>query len=437
MNPLAQAVLGYCLNSVWQVPLIALAALPAARWARRGGPELEHRVWVSALVFEALLPACALRPGEVWAATSGWLRQSSGSTSVHVVTGAVQSRTHELSWMRIPGPLAGALLVLYLTLVALALLRLLAGLWQTSRLMLEAETTWLDVQRTAGVRVCCSERLPGPATVGAFAPMILLPAKLAQEISAADLDAVLAHEIAHVRRRDYAWNLVYCWLALPVAYHPLLWWTRARLAGSREMVCDRVAAEQTAGPIAYGRSLLRLAALVGECGTLTNAYAIGIFDANTLERRIEMLTESRQEVSAARRVLLAGGCVAMALLTGTSALAWRVSPAVSGLRVQATGPQLARVSGGVMAGNVLTKQMPIYPAEAKASHNTVDGAVVLRVIIDKEGVAQEVTVQQSLRQDYDASALEAVKSWRWKPFLLNGEPTEVDTTVTVTYTIGN
>jgi TonB family protein len=50
-------------------------------------------------------------------------------------------------------------------------------------------------------------------------------------------------------------------------------------------------------------------------------------------------------------------------------------------------------------------------------------------------VPQNIRIKQSLRADYDQSALDAVQNWRWKPFLLNGNPIKVKTTVTVNYTL--
>jgi TonB family protein len=87
------------------------------------------------------------------------------------------------------------------------------------------------------------------------------------------------------------------------------------------------------------------------------------------------------------------------------------------------GPQ--RISGGVMAGTIVEKTQPIYPPIARAAH--VSGAVVLHAIIGKNGTIQNLQVisgPEMLR----ASALDAVQHWRYKPYLLNNEPTEVDTT---------
>src|ERR1700680_534907 len=95
------------------------------------------------------------------------------------------------------------------------------------------------------------------------------------------------------------------------------------------------------------------------------------------------------------------------------------------------GPQ--RVSAGVVAGLILSKTQPVYPPIAKAAH--VSGTVVLHALISKTGTIDNLTVvsgPEMLR----ASALDGVRSLRYKPYLLNGEPTEVDTTVTVNFNFG-
>jgi TonB family protein len=83
----------------------------------------------------------------------------------------------------------------------------------------------------------------------------------------------------------------------------------------------------------------------------------------------------------------------------------------------------------------IKKVNPVYPAKAKEDGNTIDGDVFLDVIIGVDGNPENIVVSKSLREDYDASALEAVRQWQWQPFLLNGEPVEVETTVTITYSM--
>ena len=90
----------------------------------------------------------------------------------------------------------------------------------------------------------------------------------------------------------------------------------------------------------------------------------------------------------------------------------------------------ARISGGIMAGSLIVKTAAVYPAAARAAH--VSGAVVLHVIISKEGIPEKVDVisgPEMLR----SNALEAVRQWQYRPYTVNGEPVPVDTTVTVNF----
>jgi protein TonB len=92
-----------------------------------------------------------------------------------------------------------------------------------------------------------------------------------------------------------------------------------------------------------------------------------------------------------------------------------------------------RVSSGVVAGLKLSGATPVYPPIAKAAH--VSGAVILHAIISKTGTIDNLNVvsgPEMLR----SSALDAVRTWRYKPFLLSGEPTEVETTITVNFNFG-
>jgi TonB family protein len=97
---------------------------------------------------------------------------------------------------------------------------------------------------------------------------------------------------------------------------------------------------------------------------------------------------------------------------------------------QANGP--ARISGGVMAGQIISKVNPIYPPEARASGTS--GTVVLHAIIGKDGTVQQLNVISGPPM-LAGSAIDAVRQWVYQPYLLNGEPVEVDTTVTVNYSL--
>jgi protein TonB len=92
-----------------------------------------------------------------------------------------------------------------------------------------------------------------------------------------------------------------------------------------------------------------------------------------------------------------------------------------------------RVSSGVVSGLKISGQTPVYPPIAKAAH--VSGAVVLHAIISKEGTIKNLSVISGPEM-LKSAALEAVQTWRYKPYLLNGDPTEVDTQITVNFNFG-
>ncbi|MFZ0138032.1 MAG: energy transducer TonB [Candidatus Sulfotelmatobacter sp.] len=95
-------------------------------------------------------------------------------------------------------------------------------------------------------------------------------------------------------------------------------------------------------------------------------------------------------------------------------------------------PQRIRVSQGVMQGLLVSKVQPEYPPDAKDQR--VQGAVVLKVSIDKEGNVANVQLVNG-HPLLAPAAIEAVKQWKYKPFLLDGVPLEVETQVTVNFTL--
>jgi TonB family protein len=279
------------------------------------------------------------------------------------------------------------------------------------------------------IQVAISPVVTSPVTMGILRRVLLLPPGFLDSVTQADLDAVLAHEFAHMQRRDFAKNILYGFLSLPVACHPALWFTSARLAETREMVCDEMAASAVTGRENYARALLRLASMLTEPMPVRTLHAIGIFDANIFERRIMNLTQRRIELAPARRIVIAAACIAVALAACVSALALRVDvSAVAAAQTEA--PKKIHVKADNL--KIVTQVHPVYPVDAKKAR--VQGAVLLDVLINKEGVPTNISVQSG-PDGLQKSALDAVHQWRWQPYLLNGEPIDVETTITVTYSL--
>ena len=96
-------------------------------------------------------------------------------------------------------------------------------------------------------------------------------------------------------------------------------------------------------------------------------------------------------------------------------------------------PSRIRVGGSVESASLINKVTPQYPPIAKTAH--VSGTVVLHAVISKDGSIQELQYVSGPPLLMKA-AMDAVKEWRYKPTLLNGEPVEVDTTIDVVFTLG-
>jgi TonB family protein len=436
MRAVEMWVLGYVLNALWQVPLVFGAAWAAAWLVRRSGDDgagVEHRMWVGALLLEAVLPGCRVDVGGVWHALVALMHWGSGAGDGAVRLAMGAGKAGGVGAMRLPEGVVAGVAMVFAGAVVYCAGRLAWGMWRTEGMRRAASPVRVDVA-DAGVCLMVSRLVSGPVTVGVWRAAVLLPVGFVESVEARDLEAVLAHEFAHVRRRDFAKNLAYGVVSLLGAWHPVVWMTRARVAESREMVCDAMAAEAVAGRERYARSL-RLAAMLTHGSTARTLHAIGIFDANSFERRVMSLTMQRGVVRRTERLVVAAVCAAVALGTCATALGLRMNVApvtVAAGSGRGSGEGLT-VDPKVMAGQVLYKKVPVYPVEAKVNKNVIDGAVVLGVTIGKDGTIEDIHVVRSLREDYDRSALEAVREWRYKPYLLNGEPTEVETMVTVNY----
>lgn len=90
------------------------------------------------------------------------------------------------------------------------------------------------------------------------------------------------------------------------------------------------------------------------------------------------------------------------------------------------------VAAGVMAGQRIGGDMPVYPPDAKAAH--IEGTVVLQALIAKDGSIQNLRVVSGPPM-LQAAAVDAVRTWKYRPYLLNGEPVEVETQINVVFSL--
>ena len=442
MRGFEDLLLSYLLNSIWHVPLLLAAALVAARLVRPVGPLAEHRVWVGALLSQAALPAASLLPWErlhmvwPWHVDPAVGRQAAVSAQMGAGTG--------MGTLLLPSALMTAIAVTYAAIVVYGGARFAWRCARLARLTRSAEPLeftneaalsceqWSRRLGIGPVDVLSSTQIFAPLTMGFIRKRMLLPAGMLRALSQADADTAIAHELAHVRRNDFLKNLLYELLSVPVSYHPAFWLARQRMRDTREMVCDQMAAELSDN-VQYAQSLLRLASMLLKGQSLGIPHAIGVFDTNTLERRLMKLTETRKVMGRVHRWAALGACVALGVAAASTMVMVRFDVAAATTEKgtdQKTPPD--SVSAQEMQAHLLTKVPPHYPPDAKKAR--IQGKVVLEAVIGKTGHVENLKVVSG-PAELQQSALDAVRQWTYKPVLLNGAPVEVKTSINVNYTL--
>lgn len=221
----------------------------------------------------------------------------------------------------------------------------------------------------------------GPQVCGWRRPWLLVPRDLAERLAPAELDAVLLHELAHVRRDDLRWNLLQRLVLALLWFHPAAWRLQAALARERERCCDVLAVRHGASRAALARALVKLAeAATGARTCASRRLALDVSRGNGLVERVRALVDAApaQAVPARQRVALALALSAACLL----ALALGVG------RAATTDPSLADFYMASMFGPTLDIQA--HDAAGPFALRVRQGRVLEASVRDRPvGVRQE------------------------------------------------
>ena len=440
MNSFVCFAASYLVNSIWEVALIGAAGWTVSRLLKRLEPRVEHIFWVATLALAMLMPALPLWR---WLPSSFSVSNGIKGHSSIVLVAAEAGRSHTGAVALLSPALIFALLALY----GIALLyfagRLGTSLYLTIKVVREAyplsldpgkDRLWNRCQRTLCLRnvlVLGSEQVAGPVTVAFQKPVLLLPSGFTERCTDDDFLAALAHECAHLQRHDFQKNLLYEIAGLAIAFHPVTWMVKSKIAQTREMICDGMATEKLIDSHAYTQSLLRLAAMVSFRSRVALSNAIGIFDANILEERVMMMKRKRQHHSVFMRygLILPAGLLMLSIAAGAGAMAVAIAPQTTS---QPYG-QVYKVGKDVSAPKLTSSALPEYPESARKAKGKFEGTCVIGLIVDSSGVPHEVHITRSLGPDFDASAIKAVQQYRFNPATLAGEPVAVALSVEVRF----
>lgn len=169
---------------------------------------------------------------------------------------------------------------------------------------------------TRPVRLLLSKSTLEPGVLGIFRPILLLPIGISERLSDPELEAILAHELCHVRRRDNLAASLHMLVEAVFWFHPLVWWLGARLLDERERACDEEVLQLGSDPQTYAESILKICRFYLESPLLC---ASGVTGSN-LKKRIEVIMLHRlpRNLDFARKLLL----ISAAALTLTIPLAF-------------------------------------------------------------------------------------------------------------------
>lgn len=138
--------------------------------------------------------------------------------------------------------------------------------WQTTMAKLAER---LRISRA--VRLCESAITEVPVVIGWIRPVVLFPVSAFSGLTVEQMEALLAHELAHIRRHDYLVNLLQCCAETLLFYHPAVWWAGQRMRAERENCCDDLAVEVCGDAVSYARALAQMEHLRGEAPALAMA----------------------------------------------------------------------------------------------------------------------------------------------------------------------
>jgi TonB family protein len=521
----------------------------AAALSRSRSAAFRHNLWTLAIVGSFALPVLSLllpawHPTTLGQGTNSWFPTQllAGPNASYKAPGTVISASTSLAGR-------SGFVTIFLAMWALgfcvASLRLAGGLvrlaWLSANSTTLADRDWLRflARLSDALQIRRPVRLlqgRNPATVpltwGVLRPVILLPAT-ARDWGVETRRIVLSHELAHIARTDWFFQICAELLRAVYWFNPVVWLAAKRLRYESEQACDDSVVASGIEPSCYADQLLALARTFGNShgGTaaalaiarpshlqrrfsamlnpLTNrrslssrakvltvfaalllslplaalrlpaqvaagAFTGAIYDpsgaavpaatvimtnrkANTIdmtssdsqgnfsfaalpagEYEMRALKPGFEEFRIAQIVLVQGRESVQNITLNVGSIRENMEVVANGTaKVQPSGvPGRVRVGGEVQAAKIITRVMPHYPAAAKAAG--VEGTVILHAVIGKDGAPLSLRVMSTqVDPELARASVEAVSKWRYQPTLLNGEPIEVDTNVTVIFKLAD
>lgn len=332
---LVQAVGWALLHFLWKGALIGIATALSLKLMDEASPQSRY-----ALLCLALLACLGVPLLDVYRYMTATLPALDGPAAATFFTALAQRReTQTVHLHMLPGLVAVWLLGVTVMMLRLAtglvwVHRIRAGDLARSNAKLQRYVSGLAAQCgiSRKITLCVTASLSGPLTAGWWRPLILVPAALLTRMPPDLLEALLAHEVAHISRVDYLVNLLQRLIEALLFYHPVVWWLSGLIRIERELVADNIAARLIQEPRRLALALEHLSVL--QAAGVASAPIGQSANGGRLLDRIKRLSQSgeptkRRTPTPAIAVGLAVLCAATYVLQSASAPTWSAEPATN------------------------------------------------------------------------------------------------------------
>jgi bla regulator protein blaR1 len=338
-------------NHLWQSTLFCCVVALLMPMLRKNSAAVRHRLWLAASV-KFLVPFSLLTSA---ANHVEWRKPSAAVLPQLAVVEHISQPfiTPDPAPLLVSVPTAsrrllGVLFGVWLCGFALQVLAWGRRWRQVRALLRTASPLNLSLPIPAMATPACLE----PGIFGILRPVLMLPEDIAEHLTAAQFESVIAHELCHARRRDNLAAAVHMLVEALFWFHPLVWWIGARLLEERERACDEAVLRTNSDPQDYAEGILA----VCRCYLKSPQACVSGVTGSNLTRRVEaiMLNRTPSKVSFGGRLLLA-----------TAGFAGVIAPIVVG------SFRLPSVRAQQTAAPLEFDAVSVKPSDPNSKHGTV------------------------------------------------------------------
>ena len=400
-----------------QLAVLVAVALITTRLVRLRTPRPSLLFWQSAVAVSLLLPFAGWQDRS----TNQLLELSATFVSTSTPVAVLATRGIDVTqWLLFAIAAGMAARLLWLGLGFVRLRAIIAHAVPAPSL--DAMAAELSASLSARASLAVTDAIGTPATVGVRRAIVLLPRRVL-DLPPAVQRAVIAHELVHVRRRDWLHTIAEeCWCAA-LWFHPAARIVALRLSLARETIVDEITIRATRDRRAYAEALLAFSNPQPHVPAITP-----LIGRHSLSQRIALIAEEevmsrfRMLASAVLAFTLSGAAVTAAVTT------FPLTPPAQTTKVYKPGD-------GVTLPIVAREVKPKYTPEAM--QRKIQGSVWLEAVVLETGDVGEIKVTKSLDSEYglDREAIDAAKQWKFKPGTKDGKPVAVVVTIQLTFTL--